>query len=66
MLLEIIKRADVMHAELLRQIDGLMNAGAATPEADQLSRLADIVSAYEDMRYPVGFPKEGIKCEQPS
>lgn len=44
--------ADHLHAELLRQIDGLMSAKAGTWEAEKLSQLADIVEAYEKVRFP--------------
>ena len=42
--------ADAMHAELLQQVNGLMDASA---EADiqRLSSLAAIVAAYEDARF---------------
>jgi hypothetical protein len=44
--------ADAMHGFLLTEIDGLMSAAAGTPEAERLSRLADLVGSYESARFP--------------
>lgn len=44
------------HKAALARIDTLMNAEAGTPEADELSALADAVQAYESMRYPIAPP----------
>jgi adenine deaminase len=43
--------ADGLHAELLRQIDGLMSAKEGTWQAEQLANLASIVEAYEKVRF---------------
>lgn len=45
--------ADAMHAELLRQIDALMDAEYGTTKADDLGRLAKIVEDYETARWPL-------------
>jgi hypothetical protein len=48
--------ADAMHKVLLARVDALMSAEAGTPEADELSRLADVVAAYEAVRWPPSTP----------
>lgn len=40
----------------LERIDVLMDAAAATPEADELEVLAALVELYEESHYPIGFP----------
>ena len=44
------------HKAALARIDALMDAVAGTPEADELSALADLVQAYEEKRFPIALP----------
>jgi HTH-type transcriptional regulator/antitoxin HigA len=44
------------HKVALARIDALMGAAAGTPEADELSVLADLVEAYEAKHYPIELP----------
>ena len=47
----------------LKEIEGLMSAGADSPQGDRLDVLATLVEAYEREHYPIGFPDpiEAIK-----
>jgi hypothetical protein len=45
--------ADKMHAELLAQVDRLMDAEANTKAGDDLERIAGLVSNYEEARWPL-------------
>jgi HTH-type transcriptional regulator/antitoxin HigA len=49
-------RTDADHAAALRRIGALMDAGAGTPEADELDVLATLVEAYEDRHFPIADP----------
>lgn len=49
-------RSDADHAAALRRIDELMDAGAGTPEADELDVLTTLVEAYEDRHFPIADP----------
>lgn len=40
----------------LSRIQNLMDAAPNTPESEELNRLATLVEAYEDQRYPIGLP----------
>ena len=40
----------------LARIDQLMDAGADTPEGDELEILATLVEAWEDRTFPIGTP----------
>lgn len=57
-----IKTEDDYRATL-REIEGLMNAEANTPEGDRLDVLATLVEAYEQAHYPLDLPDpvEAIK-----
>jgi HTH-type transcriptional regulator/antitoxin HigA len=46
-------RSDADHAAALRQIETLWGAAEGGPDSDQLDVLADLVEAYEDVRWPV-------------
>lgn len=48
------------HKVALARIDALMSAEAGTPEADELSALADAVQAYEEVRFPIAPPTAEI------
>lgn len=39
----------------LTRITNLMDAAPDTPESEELDRLATLVEAYEDQRYPIGL-----------
>lgn len=39
----------------LARITNLMDAAPDTPESEELDRLATLVEAYEDQRYPIGL-----------
>ncbi|WP_199325191.1 hypothetical protein [Phormidium sp. FACHB-1136] len=39
----------------LARITNLMDAAPDTPESGELDRLATLVEAYEDQRYPIGL-----------
>ena len=47
----------------LKEIEGLMSAGAGSPEGDRLDVLVTLVEAYEREHYPIDFPDpvEAIK-----
>ena len=45
--------ADAMHAELLRQCDDLMDSMPGTHGAKLLQRIAPLVEAYEQARWPL-------------
>jgi len=47
----------------LKEIEGLMSAGADSPQGDRLDVLVTLVEAYERKHYPIGFPDpvEAIK-----
>jgi hypothetical protein len=47
---------DEDHKAALARIDALMSAEAGTPEADELSTLADAVQLYEEVRFPIAPP----------
>ncbi|MGE3718155.1 MAG: ImmA/IrrE family metallo-endopeptidase [Bauldia sp.] len=49
-------RTEADHRAALARIDELMDAEAGTPEADELSVLADLVEIYETKRFPVERP----------
>jgi HTH-type transcriptional regulator/antitoxin HigA len=49
-------RTDADHKAALARIDALMNATMGSPEADELSVLADLVEAYETKRFPIALP----------
>ncbi|KJS27561.1 MAG: hypothetical protein VR75_02495 [Hyphomonadaceae bacterium BRH_c29] len=49
-------RTEADHKAALARIDGLMDAAAGTPEADELSVLADLVEAYEAKQFPIELP----------
>lgn len=40
----------------LSRIQNLMDVAPNTPESEELNRLATLVEAYEDQRYPIGLP----------
>ncbi len=47
----------------LRRLDAVFQAGAGTPEADELEVLVTLIEAYENKHYPIGPPDpiEAIK-----
>lgn len=47
-------RAD--HRAALKEIEGLMNAQAGTPEGERLDVLATLVEAYERKHFPMDLP----------
>lgn len=49
-------RTEADHKAALARIDELMDAAAGTPEADELSVLADLVEAYEAKHFPIELP----------
>jgi len=49
-------RTEADHKAALARIDALMDAAAGTPEADELSVLADLVEAYEAKHFPIELP----------
>jgi HTH-type transcriptional regulator / antitoxin HigA len=49
-------RTEADHRAALGRIDELMDAEAGTPEADELSVLADLVEIYEAKRFPIERP----------
>ena len=49
-------RTEADHRQALARIDALMDAEAETPEADELSVLADLVEAYETKHFPIERP----------
>ena len=50
---ELLSAADALHAELLAQCDRLMGACEGTKAAAKLERIAPIVEAYEQARWPI-------------
>lgn len=56
----LLEAADVLNAMLIEYIGPLMNAEEGTPEAAQLTRLADAVHAYEALRWPIANDDETI------
>jgi HTH-type transcriptional regulator/antitoxin HigA len=46
-----------------RRLEGIFQAEAGTPEADELEVLVTLIEAYEDRHYPIGPPRpiEAIK-----
>lgn len=52
--------ADAMHAELLRQVEGLMDATDGQRAAD-LDRISTLVAGYEELRWPILPPWEDIE-----
>lgn len=50
------------HEAALKRIDELMMAEAGTPEAEELSRLAEAVEAYEAVRFPIHFEEGSCSC----
>ena len=49
-------RTEADHKAALARIDALMDAVAGSPEADELSVLADLVEAYEANHFPIESP----------
>jgi HTH-type transcriptional regulator/antitoxin HigA len=49
-------RTEADHRAALARIDELMDAEAGTPEADELSVLADLVAIYEAKHFPIERP----------
>jgi len=49
-------RTDDDLALALDRIDRLMDAETATPEADELEVLSQLVELYEDKHWPIGLP----------
>lgn len=49
-------RTEADHKAALARIDALMDAAAGTPDADELSVLADLVEAYEAKHFPIELP----------
>ncbi len=49
-------RTDADHKAALARIDALMDAAAGTPEADELTVLAELVETYEAKRFPIELP----------
>lgn len=49
-------RTEADHKAALARIDALMDAAAGTPEADELSVLAELVEAYEAKHFPIEMP----------
>jgi HTH-type transcriptional regulator / antitoxin HigA len=49
-------RTETDHRAALARINELMNAEAGTPEADELSVLADLVEVYETKHFPIERP----------
>jgi hypothetical protein len=47
------KAADALHKDALLQCDALMGAVAGTRDAKRLSELAEIIQAYENVRFPI-------------
>jgi hypothetical protein len=52
------------HEAALKRINELMDAEAGTPEAEELSRLADAVVAYEDVHFPIPFEEGSCSCAE--
>jgi hypothetical protein len=50
----LITEADAMHAVLLRRADALMSCSEGTEEAAELEKIADVLVAYEEKRWPLG------------
>lgn len=48
----------VEHEQALARIDELMDAEAGTPEVEELSKLAEIVQAYEQVAFPIALATE--------
>ena len=51
--------ADALYEELLAQCEALMDARKGSKRADDLHRLAKIVEAYEEVRWPL-TDKRGV------
>ena len=51
-----LSAADAMHAELLRQCHDLMGSADGSEGSRLLARIAPIVEAYEQARWPIGEP----------
>lgn len=49
-------RTEADHKAALARIDALMDAAAGTPEADELTVMADLVAAYEAKHFPIDLP----------
>ena len=47
--------ADKLHAELLSQVDALMNAAPGTKDLEELDRLSKLVADYEEVRWSMEF-----------
>ena len=45
--------ADKLYEELLAQCEALMNARKGSKRGDELMRLARLIEAYEDARWPI-------------
>lgn len=56
-------RTEANHEAALARIDALMDAEAGSPEADELSVLAELVETYETKHFPIGLltPVEAIR-----
>ena len=56
-------RTKADHRAALKEIEGLMNAKAGTPEGERLDVLATLVEAYERRHFPMDLPDpvEAIK-----
>ncbi len=50
------------HAAALKRVDELMDAQPGTPEAEELSELADKVVAYEQEHFPMGGDLGDYTC----
>ena len=49
-------RTEADHRAALARIDALMDAEVGSPDADELSVLADLVQAYEAKHFPIELP----------
>lgn len=49
-------KTDQEHAAALREIDGLMQATAGTPDGDRLDLLVTLVEVYKSKRWPIEAP----------
>lgn len=50
------------HEAALKRANELMDAEAGTPEAEELSQLADAIMAYEEAHFPIGDPRWTCTC----
>lgn len=49
-------QTEANHKAALARIDALMDAADGSPEADELSVLADLVESYEAKHFPIARP----------